>query len=252
MLVEVGIRIKEKIAYIALFLMVTAFVFLVFFSFLKQNMMMNSGVACMADFIDSISYGSFFNILITPLSSCFIVIITSMGLDSSESYVRNKSRLAMIINKNLHMIFLSVFISVFMILIAVLTAGLFSTVQINWIEQTSYFYKSTGVVLSENFLNIMFFTFIKLLFPICFFSIFINTLSLKINQVLAFLFGLCISASGFMSWLKIIIQENFSVNSIEGAYLDNSSKLLLFIVFPILIFLVFLLSIRFIKKKDFL
>jgi len=167
MFYDIYMKIKGFILYFCVFCVVLAFLILIYFSFIKRSMLSFSGITCLADFIDSLN-GSFFNLLLIPLSVIFIITMSEYNCTTANYYIRNKKRTVIISKMSLKMLIFSITVSSLISVISILIAALLTEHVMNWNEYGSYFYISRGVILNISFTAVFLLSIIKLLFPILF------------------------------------------------------------------------------------
>jgi len=245
-------KIKGYALYFGVFCVFSAFLLLLYFAFIKRSMMMYGGKICVADFLDSLTHGFFINLLVVPFSAVLITAFSERHCTTANYYLRRKKRFFIISNQLMKILFSSVFISVLFAAVSTVIAGLFTSVFINWREYGSFFYISRGVRLDISFINVLTVITIKLFFPILFFSLFVCMVSLVTKKIFSFIAVIALSAMNFFGLIKYMIDSALPFNETEISYLSLSSRILLFVVFPLLIAVIAALSFKLVKRKDFL
>lgn len=237
--------------YTALFGVITAPFMLLYFSSLKSFMINTTSKICLADFIDRLADGSFINILLIPLCTIFVVVLSQRNAATANYYIRNKSRKHIIIKRMIRVLILSAAVSAMTVIVSIFIAGLFASRFINWNEHTSFFCLSRGTTLNIGFITVLAVTFLKLFFPALFFSVLVCTLDLVCKKVFAFLIAALLSALNVFGFVKFLIDGVFNSTETQ-VYLSVSSAVLLFVVFPLLSMTAAFTSVKLVGRKDFL
>ncbi len=251
MLSDRFLRIKGCIIYICVFCVIAAFFILLFFASFKSSMNTAAGKICLSDFIDLLASGSFMNIFIVPVCTFFITALSEHNCTTSNYYIRNKSRIHIILKRIIRIIILSVIVSALLVIISIVISGLFASEFINWDEYGSYFFIKRGILSDIDFISFLFLTFVKLLFPIIFFSSLECTLSLICKKTFSFLIVVLLSASNSFGYIKFMIDYAFNRMN-ETDYFSFSSAVLIFAIFPILTLIIVLFAAKLVKRKDFI
>lgn len=238
--------------YIGLFCILYAFSALLFFSFFKRSMMMYSGEICLADYINLLGGGSFVNLLLIPLSMVFIITSSEKNHTTLNYYIRNKKRASIFLKQLFRIITLSIVLSILIVILSIFVAGLLTAKIINWNQYNSLFYMSNGVLLNIGITDVVFITVLKLFFPIVFFSVFSYMINLVTKKIYAFILVIFFSASNCIGYLKYRLSDLFASPNSEISYLSLSSKILMFIIFPLLTLVIVVISYKLIKRKDYL
>ena len=246
-------RIKSYILYICLFCIITAFFLLLYFAFLKSSMIMVTRKICIADFINFLSNGNYFmNIMLIPLCTVFTTTLSEHNCLTLNYYIRNKSRTNIILKKIKKILFFSVVITLLILLISIIVAGFLTAELINWNRYESYFYMSNGILIDIDFIKVLLLSFVKLVFPISFFSLLACTISLICKKTFSFLIIVLASASNFFGFIKFIIDDYFGYNFNETGNMSFSSAVLVFVIFSLATLIVIFFAVRLARRKDFL
>lgn len=245
-------RIKSYILYICIFCIIASFFLLLYFAFLKSSMIMVTRKICIADFINFLSNGNYFmNIMLIPLCTVFITTLSEHNCLTFNYYIRNKSRTNIILKKIKKILFFSVVITMLILLTSIIVGGFLTAELINWNSNKSYFYMSTGMLLDIDFIKVLLLSFFKLLFPISFFSSLACTISLICKKTLSFFIIVLVSASNFFGLIKFIIDGAFGYNFNENVYMNSSTAVLVFVIFPLATLIVIFFAVRVERRKDF-
>lgn len=252
MLSEKFFKIKRYSLFFLVFCAILAFFMLLYFAFLKRNMIMVTNKICVADFINSLNNGNFINILIIPLSAFLVTVLSEYNCSSFNYYIRNKSRKNIILKRFYKIFIFSVVTVVLTLMTSVVVAGLFTSEFINWDKYESYYYLSRGTIIHIGFIKMMFCVFLKLFFQICFFSSLLCTICIACKKTIAFLIIILLSGTNVIGFITFIIDNMCSYSFGAESYWSFSTVVLIFVILPLMILASILASVNLVKRKDFL
>lgn len=241
--------IKMSIWFVIAYLVIIPFITLLMF--VQSKSVMTQGISCMADYIATINYGYFLDMVIVPITLVLIINIVSQN-DTANFLIRQKNKSSLVLNKYINMFVLTVFISIYYVLVAVIISGLFTPVIINWSENTSYFYFSLNYTMDISFAKIIILTIIKKVFTFYLFSCIFFCLSLKLKHIFCYFIIIFLLAINTFRYITFYLTIFLNLSKIEQKYISTSYMILIFIIIPIICLLSILLSLKLIKRKDFL
>lgn len=245
-------RTKWYLLVFGLFSFVYSFILLLYFSFLKRSFISTSINICVADFIDCLSSGVFINFLIIPVSVVIIIIASEKDHTSINYYIRNKTRSRVATKQMLRILFFTIILLILLLIISIFIAGLMAPEMINWNSVFSYSNMSIRMLFDISFINVLTITFIKLLIPMLFFSLLFYTLNFLTSKSMSFFIIVLLSISNVFGYIKYLIDSVSGEKINNISYLSNSSKILLFGFFPLLIILTCMVAYKLVRRKDYL
>lgn len=237
------------------FWFITAYVlvvpFFILLGFAQAKSVMTAGISCMADYIATLNYGYLLDIIIVPMSLMLIINIISQN-DTVNFLVRQKNKQSLILNKYVEMLVLSILLSIYCVIIAVFISRLFSSVIINWNENASYFYLSLGYTMDISSVQVVLLTIIKKFFTFYLFSCIFFTLSLLLKQVFCYFIVIFLLSINIFRCITFNLTTFLNLPQVEQRYISTPYMILIFFIIPIICFLSILLSLKLIKRKDYL
>lgn len=225
--------------------------FFILLSFAQAKSAMTVGIPCMADYIATLNYGYLLDIIIVPMSLMLIINIISQN-DTVNFLIRQKNKQSLILIQYIDILILSIFLSIYCVIIAAFVSGLFSSITINWNDNASYFYLSLDYTMDINFAKVVLLTIIKKFFTFYLFSCVYFTLSLLLKQVFCYFIIIFLLSINIFRYITFYLTTFLNLPQVEQRYISTPYMILLFFIIPIICFLSILLSLRLIKRKDFL
>lgn len=240
---------KEYLLAVLVFGVGMGFVAFIYCIGLKRGLGMY-GNCCVADYMDScFSGGTFFNLLLVPLNAVFVVSLVNKNSSTMNYYLRHSSRNAICIKNICKNCGCGLLVTVATVLSFSVVAGLFCNSNINWSLNTSYFFQTHLFTVDISFVEFLVWSVIKLLCPVLFFSTVIYAFSLKFKMIYAFAIAVVISTMNIFGYIKFVLNYLMPVEN-NAVYINRNTKLMLFVLFPVLIVATSMLALRFMRKKD--
>lgn len=242
-------KIKSYISYMLALFFVVGFFVLLYFGFLKKNMIMTSNNICIADFMILINNNSFVYTVIIPLCVLVINILSEHNFSNFNYYIRNNSRSGIILKRIGKVFIFSTVVSAIIIATAILDGGILSRELMNWQRTDSYFYMLNRYTFEASFMIVLIFEYIKLFFALSFYSTLFCMLSIIWNKAISLI--PIVLLSGFNILYMIIAFFNRHNDSVFTEYMDTVSIILTFAVYPLLTAVVIWFAVKLVKRKDF-
>ncbi len=244
-------QIKLSVWHIAFHGLATPFLVLLFFAYIARAMIISQGIPCVGDYVDSVNNSIFINLLWTPLSVT-LIMMTCEQRHTANYLLRIHKRKAVIANQFTTSLIVAAVFSLYLAGTAFVVGGLFTPVAINWSDYSSCFYSSKSYILDISLFRVIMITALKSFLSLMLYSSIAIALSLILKKVFCFLIIFVLS---FINIFKLLYQAICSLSGLTGieeVYMNTPSKIVYFIIFPLIAALAVIIALKLIKRKDFL
>lgn len=242
--------IEQSVPILLLWVFATPFLLLLNFSVLKRLSIGSLGEMCVGDYINSLNSGYLMNLLVIPLSATIVFIVSEQD-NTANCILKFHTRTDVLKNQYVKVLLLSAVFSLGLVLISMITAGFLTSTLMNWNEQASCFYQTHGYTLGISFASVQALTFYKIFIKLILLLTVMLLMDLRFKKVFSFLIMFILSAIRVADFLQFEIDSIFNLAK-EKSYFYGSLKIVYLGVVPVLILCLFGVSLKLVKRKDFI
>ena len=228
------------------------FFLLLYFSFQKKIMNTYYGIQCVADYLNLLSSN-----LVNLLLSFVIITASIIIIESNNSYnflIRIKSRKNILKLQYINMFQLTIIFTIYFFFVAIIIGALLTNNFINWNETSSFYFFVNNRTVEYSFQKVLLISEFKFFAKMIFMISFSIVLNIKFNKYIAYLFLIILNATYtyYLSGTTYVIAHVLGLQENKNSYFPLYSGIIYFCIITLMILCLYIISLYFVRKKDFL